>query len=277
MNSPRISQVVRTAGLALSAAWIALAVPSFARSTHTQDSALPRIPRTSFAEQVAVEDLGNPPVPDLSPARSPDAAVPHERTERDSPRAISTPASDERYSRVYWDTAEDGTIWVRGRLYKASFGADGATYYPLFGSEQPRHEPLHLSLELATSDGDPIELAPLALPFRDGDRVVYRRGAFVEVYEVGVEELEQTFVVRERPRSDLRLHVALESQMTMSESETGIEFSTPWSARARSVGRHPRSPASPDRRSPPRPQRHRRRRSACRHRSPEPGDCRSRP
>ena len=40
------------------------------------------------------------------------------------------------------DPSRDGRFWCRGDRYKMSFGADGASYVPLFSSRTPRHYPL---------------------------------------------------------------------------------------------------------------------------------------
>src|SRR5262245_59279628 len=42
---------------------------------------------------------------------------------------------------VYFVNNAPGTIWVRGTTYKASFGAEGATYIPYLGSHAPRNFP----------------------------------------------------------------------------------------------------------------------------------------
>jgi hypothetical protein len=125
---------------------------------------------------------------------------------------------------LYWDDDSQGTTWVRGRRFKASFGPDGATYYPLFGSQQPKHYPLQLSLASATSNGHSIPLAPITGAERDGDRVVIHRGPVDEVYELTVDGLEQDFVVAERPQHDLHLFVSLASEMAFAQRDDGFEF-----------------------------------------------------
>ena len=42
------------------------------------------------------------------------------------------------HSRVLYDTPGDGRLWARGAGYKASFGADGAIYFPFLGSRAPQ-------------------------------------------------------------------------------------------------------------------------------------------
>jgi len=190
----------------------------------------PRVPRAplavstapTHAESAAVttDALASRP---LAPALDRGAGV--ELPESETRQVVSLPMSHDRYSRVYWDTTEDGTIWVRGRNYKASFGAEGATFYPLLGSDQPRHFPLELSLASATSGGLSIPLTPVTGAVRDGQRVIIDRGPIDEVYEIGVESMEQTFVVEERTQGDLKLFVRLETELGRTENADGFEFS----------------------------------------------------
>lgn len=150
---------------------------------------------------------------------------PHPRAEPVAPKLGTAPISDDRSSRVHWDTEANGTIWVRGRGYKASFGVDGATYFPLFGGEQPRHFPIAMSLGSATSGGLPIALKPIQGATRDRDRVVIDRGAIDEIYEIGLEGVEQTFVVESKPQADLKLFVSLATELGCHENEAGITLS----------------------------------------------------
>lgn len=124
----------------------------------------------------------------------------------------------------WFDTTADGALWVRGADYKASFDASGATYYPIFGSDTPRHFPLRMSLAAARGGAVSIALAPGSAPVRDGDRVTIDRGAIDEVYEIGLRGIEQTFVVESRPQGDLRLTVAIETELAASETADGFVY-----------------------------------------------------
>jgi len=215
----------------LPGAWIALtAIAGAQASDTTTGTPPPRVPRpplaVSAAPTFAESTFAEPAVTaDALASRPLDPGAQAERPEREPREVVSLPMSHERYSRVHWDTEADGTIWVRGRNYKASFGAEGAIFYPLLGSDQPRHFPLELSLASATSGGLPIPLAPVTGAVRDGQRVIIDRGAIDEVYEIGVESMEQTFVVEERTQGDLKLVVRLETELGRSENTEGFEFS----------------------------------------------------
>jgi hypothetical protein len=127
---------------------------------------------------------------------------------------------------LYFANEADGATWVRGRTYKARFGPGGATYIPYLGSRAPRNFPLELSLGNATVGGVQVDLAPALSAVREGDRIVIDRGPIDEVYELGLDHVEQTFVVSERPASgDLKLFVSLQSELARNATADGIEFS----------------------------------------------------
>ncbi len=124
----------------------------------------------------------------------------------------------------YFDTAPDGALWVRGADYKASFDATGATYYPIFGADMPRHFPIRMSLARAESGSQSIALAAGSAPVRDGDRITIDRGVVDEVYEIGLRGIEQTFVVESRPQGDLKLSVALDTELPVTETADGLVY-----------------------------------------------------
>ncbi|MCY2959569.1 MAG: hypothetical protein NTY35_05325 [Planctomycetota bacterium] len=137
-----------------------------------------------------------------------------------------TRATPPQHDRLYYTTQADGSTWVSGRTYKARFGPGGATYVPYLGSQAPRNFPLELSLASATVGGVEIPLAAAASAVREGDRVVIDRGPIDEVYELGLDSVEQTFVVAERPGSgDLRFVVRLQTEMTRAEDTDGFTYS----------------------------------------------------
>src|SRR5690349_10431277 len=72
---------------------------------------------------------------------------------RDTTRAATATSSRALrpdHERLYYDTAADGTVWVRGKTFKASFGPDGATYVPFLGSQAPRNFPVSLRVNSVT-------------------------------------------------------------------------------------------------------------------------------
>src|SRR4051812_14437749 len=51
---------------------------------------------------------------------------------------------------VLYDEPGDGRLWARGETWKASFGSDGATYFPRVGPAEPRRLPHALSPDRVT-------------------------------------------------------------------------------------------------------------------------------
>lgn len=198
----------------------AMAGPAAAQS-NSAPRPMPPVPFQSSAKVQAAVQVATPAperlVPDGARRHVP-AYKPFEAEGRRSP----APALD----RLHWTTTQQGEHWVLGPTYKAGFGPDGAVYVPFLGSAAPRNFPLALSLAAATVDGQAIELEPISGAVRDGDRVVIDRGVIDEVYEIGLESIEQTFVVAERPAAagDLRLYVRLESELERSATSTGSRF-----------------------------------------------------
>jgi hypothetical protein len=134
------------------------------------------------------------------------------------------------HSRVLYDTPGDGRIWARGASYKASFGADGATYFPFLGSRAPRNYPHMLSPDRVSVGGAALAIERGRAATRDGDHVAIDRGAFVESYELAPESIEQSFVFASLPAAregdDLVVHIPVASDLAASETEGGIAFSS---------------------------------------------------
>ncbi len=198
----------------------ALAAPAFAQSAPAQRIPRP-IPPQSFEK-----------IPAVNPAPSPAPVRPQRDPAVGSSSAARKPFDAERtrtpappIDRLHYSATADGTQWVLGATYKASFGPGGATYVPFLGSDAPRNFPLDLSLASATVDGTAIPLSAAESAVRDGNRVVIDRGPIDEVYELGLDSIEQTFVVAERPAAgELRFTVRLDSEMTRGESADGFTF-----------------------------------------------------
>lgn len=199
----------------------ALAAPVLANSNSE-----PRTPRAiplHASEKPAAAEQSQAPYEPLARAGTETASsAPAKSRDADSGRARTSRAP---LDRVHYTTQPDGTTWASGNTYKARFGPDGATYVPFLGGQAPRNFPLELSLDWAGVDGAEVTLTPAASAVRDGDRIVIDRGPIDEVYELGLESVEQTFVVAERPGAgDLTLRVRLASEMTRSEDADGFVF-----------------------------------------------------
>jgi hypothetical protein len=124
---------------------------------------------------------------------------------------------------LLFDESVDGALWVLGGTrYKARFAADGVTYYPFLGADAPRSESLHLELIAVTRGGQELELAP-ASPNRAGASVRVDRGALVEMYEPGLESMEQEFVL-ERSEGTGDLPRASRGRRAQSGPQGGRRF-----------------------------------------------------
>ena len=131
----------------------------------------------------------------------------------------------DRLGHLLFDEPGDGALWVRGRTYKASFDASGATYYPRFGPKQPENAPLRLSPESVTVGGAPIAFAPSVEPSRSVERVEFDRGSFVEAYELALESVEQLFVFPSLPSGgDLVVRIPAPEALGAFASASGLEF-----------------------------------------------------
>src|SRR3954469_15759862 len=60
-------------------------------------------------------------------------------------RALDVRAGAEPLEHVLYDEPGDGRVWALGSTWKASFGEDGAVYFPRVGPNEPRRCAHHLS------------------------------------------------------------------------------------------------------------------------------------
>jgi hypothetical protein len=131
---------------------------------------------------------------------------------------------------MYYDTPGDGSLWVRGATYKASFDKAGATYFPLFGGRQPRHQPMSLSPESATRGDLQLASKTTSPAVRLQDRVEFERGGFVERYDFATKSVEQSFVFASLPgEGDLVIRIPIlggDESVTVDSNAGGLEIDT---------------------------------------------------
>ncbi len=140
--------------------------------------------------------------------------------------AIARWAGGSRHDGMYFDQMPDGTVWARGRTYKASFGADGATYIPFFGSSAPRNYPVHMTIESVRAGDRALTFDGQARAEREQNRVTYDRGGLIEQYDLALDSVEQTFVLASAPApGDLVIRLALDSDLATGETAGGLELS----------------------------------------------------
>jgi len=129
------------------------------------------------------------------------------------------------HSVMIYDTPGDGAIWARGQNYKASFGPEGALYFPALGKRAPHDMQHAFSPDFVTVGGTPLAFEHTANAVRDLDRIDFQRGSFVERYDLATTSMEQSFVFQTLPQTgDLVVHIPVASEMTATASANGLEF-----------------------------------------------------
>lgn len=123
------------------------------------------------------------------------------------------------------DEPVPGEVWAMGKSYKASFDETGFAYVPFLGSDAPQNYPVHFDLDGVRSAGEAQFLAARqGVRVQDG-RVELQRGAMTEVYHLGLDHVEQTFVFHERPAAgDLVLALNVTTDLTMRPEGDGWAF-----------------------------------------------------
>lgn len=169
-------------------------------------------------------DLKTPPVPEPKPAAE---AAPPIATPAPAPgkAALPFPIVPPVLDRVWFDAPGDGAVWAVGRTYKAAFTADGAVYHPFFGPRAPRHFPVTFALAGLRRGGVPLAVPGTSVPSRDGERILYDRGAALEVYEPRLEGVEQSFVIHDLPGAGaLEVLVGVRTELAASDDTEGLRF-----------------------------------------------------
>ncbi len=114
---------------------------------------------------------------------------------------------------LLFDERHEGALWARGANFKASFGAEGATIVPFFGSDAPRNFPLEFGASTATLAGEALDVRPASVK-REGATVRIDRGALVEEYDLTNCSLEQRFVFQGLPSSgELVVRIPTKSEL----------------------------------------------------------------
>ena len=123
------------------------------------------------------------------------------------------------------DTPGDGRVWVFGGTYKASFGAEGATYIPALGSAAPRNFPVTFRMDTVTSGGEALGFEREVAPTLDGEAVVFHRGALRERYDVALGRVEQSFEFDSLPSEGaLVVELDVESELVGQAAGDGLTF-----------------------------------------------------
>jgi hypothetical protein len=216
---------------------LVLALGALASFTWTATSYAAGDPQVRIVRpQAPVEDVKLPAPPELkaavdevprsAPSSSATSAAPEVGSKL--PRSLEPASSSRRDpNAIYHVDGGDGTSWVRGASYKASFGAEGAQFVPFLGSDAPQSYPLQFVLSHASAGGAEIAFDGSVASTRQGDRFVYDRGTLLEVYDVSVDSIEQSFVFSSLPASgELVLRIATTSELEGGQAADGLRFTT---------------------------------------------------
>ncbi len=133
---------------------------------------------------------------------------------------------EDRYASPVFDVAADGSIWVRGKSYKARFATDGFTYIPWFGGDAPRNFPIDFFLDAIDINGESVELAQPTVT-REGHRITINRGAVLKVYDVSGDAIEQLFIFpTEMANGDTTIRMHVKSELVSSQVNGQIAFAS---------------------------------------------------
>ncbi len=134
-----------------------------------------------------------------------------------APHAVDT-------TRVHLDELGDGTIWARTAPYKARFDEGGASYIPFLGAHAPRNYPVLFAPPECTLGGDELATARAAPPRLLHDTVRYERGVVDELYVLTPESVEQRFVVDEPIVGELRVRIAVGTDLRPAVDRDELVF-----------------------------------------------------
>ncbi len=116
-------------------------------------------------------------------------------------------------TRVHLDELGDGTIWARTAAYKSSFDENGASYIPFLGAHAPRNYPVSFAPPECVLGGVEMATVRAASPRITDHTVRYERGTVDELYVLTPESIEQRFVVDEPIAGELRVRIAVDTDL----------------------------------------------------------------
>jgi hypothetical protein len=136
------------------------------------------------------------------------------------------PRGQEPIDQLLFSEDESGTIWVRGRDYKASFSGDAVSFIPFLGSAAPRNYPVTFRLASARAGGTPIPIERPDRAVRSGDSILIDHGSVTEIYALSLDGFEQMFRFDAAPGAgDLVIRIAVETELgAASAADSGYSF-----------------------------------------------------
>ncbi|MEM6674775.1 MAG: hypothetical protein AAF726_18150 [Planctomycetota bacterium] len=145
------------------------------------------------------------------------------------PQEVLASARAQIEASILYDAPGDGRVWAVGQTYKASFGHDGFVYTPFLGSDAPRSFPISFDLEEVTVGGRTLDFDAEPAATVHGDVVTLQRGTVSEVYHLGLDSIEQTFVFDEIDAEghDVVLRMDVTSDLAVRRDGAGFAFEGP--------------------------------------------------
>ncbi|MBK8980512.1 MAG: hypothetical protein IPM29_31810 [Planctomycetes bacterium] len=124
--------------------------------------------------------------------------------------------------------ADEPTVWVRGDRYKASIDGAACTFVPFLGAAAERDFPLRLAVQSVRVGSAKLDLAPRSVDV-DGNRVTVWRADFAEVYDAGLDHLEQSFRFDRLPaaRGELEIVLTATSELVGETAGDDVSFRGP--------------------------------------------------
>ncbi|MCB9878952.1 MAG: hypothetical protein H6835_15255 [Planctomycetes bacterium] len=117
-----------------------------------------------------------------------------------------------------------GPLWLMGHDWKGCVDGLGFTFVPFFGADAPRNFPVRIELTQTSVGGEPLALSP-GEPVAGATVVRTDRGALTEVLDLGLRQVEQSFVFATLPnRGAVAVELSFTGGLTGRAIDGGIEL-----------------------------------------------------
>lgn len=124
---------------------------------------------------------------------------------------------------VVTDQPGDGRTWAGGTTWKASFGAEGTLFAPLFPNA-PKHFPVTFGMPQVTVAGNALRSGGTSHELVQ-HTVTFNRGDFQERYQLMGKGIEQQFVFSRLPaRGTIVVNVPVTTELAGQRNGGGLEF-----------------------------------------------------
>jgi hypothetical protein len=207
---------------------VVLAIPlicTVALAQSTQGTKTPHTPPPAADVKTVAPPVVKGPRPDFVGPTAKPASAPNVVPQAKLPDGLAKAPKIDR-ERVDVSQPGDGRIWAHGANWKASFGPEGATYIPFFGSNAPTNYPIVFKIDGITSGGEPVGFDGQAAAAVSDRSISFPRGGLVETYDLSPRSVEQSFVFDSLPTAgDLVVRLGVASDLSVSSTADGMSFS----------------------------------------------------